>query len=350
MEPPEKKVLEPEVMPELWEVAVVTKPRTRSAEVLASVPAIIAGAGERAAWRFLEFFTASIRNRNTRRAYARAVRSFCEWLGERGINDLAEVNPVVVAAYVEHLGRKLSKPSVKQHLAAIRMLCDYLVTGGILPFNPASSVRGPKYVTKRGKTPVLDDDQVETLLSSIDASTLIGLRDRAVIGVMAYNFARIGATVAMDVSDYYQAGKKWWFRLHEKGGKRHELPAHHRAEQLMDAYLEGLRGAGVKAGKDSPLFRTGKGRSGALGESRMTEGDALRMVKRRALAAGLPDSTCNHTFRATCITNFRKNGGSRGKAAQLAAHESERTTRLYDRSEDPVTIAEIERVNYQTEG
>ena len=80
----------------------------------------------------------------------------------------------------------------------------------------------------------------------------------------------------------------------------------------------------------------------------MTENDALRMVKRRARDAGLPASTCNHTFRATCITNFRRNGGSRSKAAQLACHESERTTRMYDRSDDPVTLDEIERVNYRT--
>lgn len=337
-------------MPELWEVAVVEKPRarTRPAEVLASVPAIIAGAGERAAWRFLEFFTANIRNKNTRRAYARAVRGLCEWLEARGIRDLSHVNPVTVAAYIEDLGDQLAKPSVKQHLAAIRMLCDYLVTGGVLPFNPASSVRGPKYQIKRGKTPVLDDDQMEQLLSAIDPSTLHGLRDRALIAVMAFDFARIGAVVAMDVGDYFQQGKKWWFRLHEKGGKHHELPAHHKAEEFMDAYLDGLRAAGAAVGRDTPLFRTGKGHGGALGDNRMRENDALRMVKRRALAAGLPASTCNHSFRATCITNFRKNGGSRGKAAQLAAHESERTTRLYDRSDDPVTLDEIERVNYRS--
>jgi site-specific recombinase XerC len=160
----------------------------------------------------------------------------------------------------------LAKPSVKQHLAAIRMLCDYLVTGSILPFNPASSVRGPKYVQKRGKTPVLDDDQMQELLDSIDVSTLMGLRDRALIGVMAFNFSRVGATIAMGVGDYFQQGKKWWFRLHEKGAKHHQLPAHHRAEEFMDAYLDALRAAGAPLWRDTPLFRTGRGRSGALGE------------------------------------------------------------------------------------
>jgi integrase len=125
---------------------------------------------------------------------------------------------------------ELAKPSVKQHLAAIRMLCDYLVTGGVLRYNPASSVRGPKYVTKRGKTPVLDDDQIIALLGSIPVKNddgspdVLGLRDRALIAVMVFDFARVGAVVAMNLEDYYQQGKRWWLRLHEKGGKRDGTP------------------------------------------------------------------------------------------------------------------------------
>lgn len=346
-----KTVLEPEIMPQPWEVSVVEKPRSRSADVLSSVPAIIAGGGERTARRFVEFFTAEIRNKNSRRAYAHAVRLFLDWLEGRRVQDLERIEPMLVAAYVEQLGETLAKPSVKQHLAAIRMLCDYLVTGGILRFNPASSVRGPKYVTKRGKTPVLDDDQVIALLDSIAVTKengspdVLGLRDRALIAVMAFDFARVGAVVAMNVEDYYQQGKRWWLRFHEKGGKRHELPAHHLVEEALDAYIA----VAGSTDKKAPLFRTARGHAGVLSDLRLTENDALRMVKRRAKAAGLPSSTCNHSFRATCITNFRKNGGSRGKAAQLASHESERTTRLYDRSDDPVTLDEIERVNYRTD-
>src|SRR5262249_51028212 len=125
-------------MPEAWEIAVVLKPKRLTADDCATVPALIRRAGDRASWRFLEVFTANIRNKNTRAAYARAVRLFCEWLEERGIDDLANVNPVMVAAYIEQLGETLARPSVKQHLAAVRMLMDYLVTGGVLPFNPAS--------------------------------------------------------------------------------------------------------------------------------------------------------------------------------------------------------------------
>ena len=334
-------------MPEAWELAVVEKPKRLSAEDCATVPALIRSAGDRAAWRFLEFFTANIRNKNTRIAYARAVRLFCDWLDERGIHDLAHVNPVFVAAYVEHLGERFSRPTVKQHLAAIRMLMDYLVTGGVLPFNPAAAVRGPKHVVKRGKTPVLSAAEARQLLDSISiagddgSADIVGLRDRALIGLMVFSFARVGAAISMRVEDYYAEGKRWWFRLHEKGGKRHEVPAHHNAEAYMDAYLEA---AGHKAEKRSPLFRTTRGRSGELTAKPMHRVDALRMIKRRAKAAGLPAAVCCHTFRATGITAYLENGGTIENAQAIAAHESPRTTKLYDRTDDAITLDEVERI------
>lgn len=337
---------EPDV-PQVWEVAVVEKPKRLSAEDVASVPAIIAGAGDHAAWRFLEFFTANIRNKNTRAAYARAVRLFCDFLEARGLRDLAHANPVVVAAYVEQLGERFSKPTVKQHLAAIRMLMDYLVTGGVLPFNPASSVRGPKHVVKRGKTPVLSAAEARTLLDSIpitleDGSPdVVGLRDRALIGVMVFSFARVGAAVTMRAEDYYAQGKRWWFRLHEKGGKRHDVPAHHNAEAYMDAYLEAT---GPASERKTPLFRTTRARTGELTERPFTRNDALRMIKRRAKAAGLSPAVCCHTFRATGITAYLENGGTIENAQAIAAHESPRTTKLYDRTNDQLTLDEIERI------
>ena len=334
-------------MPEAWELAVVEKPKRLSADDCATVPALIRSAGDHAAWRFLEFFTANIRNKNTRIAYARAVRLFCDWLDERGIHELAHVNPVFVAAYVEHLGERFSRPTVKQHLAAIRMLMDYLVTGGILPFNPAAAVRGPKHVVKRGKTPVLTATEARQLLDSISLASddgspdIIGLRDRALIGLMVFSFARVGAAISMRVEDYYAEGKRWWFRLHEKGGKRHEVPAHHNAEAYMDAYLEA---AGHKAEKRSPLFRTTRGRSGELTAKPMHRVDALRMIKRRAKAAGLPAAVCCHTFRATGITAYLENGGTIENAQAIAAHESPGTTKLYDRTDDAITLDEVERI------
>ena len=110
----------------------------------------------------------------------------------------------------------MSKPTVKQHLAAIRHLFDWLVTGQVIATNPAHAVRGPKHVVNRGKTTVLMAEEARELLGSIDITTVVGLRDRALISLMAFSFARISAVTAMRVEDYYPEGKRWWVRLHEK--------------------------------------------------------------------------------------------------------------------------------------
>jgi integrase/recombinase XerD len=303
-----------------------------------SLPAAIGRGGEAAAWRFVEFFAATIRNRNTRAAYANAIAQFFAWCETHHVHTLHEIKPVVIAAYIEnHL---MAAPTVKQHLAAIRMLFDFLVTGQVVPTNPASSVRGPKHVVKRGKTPVLTADQARVLLDSIKTDTIIGLRDRAMIGLMCYTFARVSAMVNMRIEDYYENGKRSWVRLHEKGGKRHEVPAHHNAEAYLDAYLGA---AGIRDEKKSPLFRSVDKRRKVTGKP-MTRTDVLRMVKRRAFEAGLPSSTCCHTFRATGITAYLENGGTIENAQVIAAHESPRTTKLYDRTSDEITLDEVERI------
>jgi site-specific recombinase XerD len=194
---------------------------------------------------------------------------------------------------------------VKQHLAAIRMLFDFLVTGQVVPLNPTASVRGPKYVAKKGKTPILSPDEARHLLDSIETGTIGGLRDRALIAAMVYGFARVGAVVAMNVEDYFPQGR-FWFRLHEKGGKQHEVPAHHKAEEYLDAYL--IAG-GLGDGKTTPLFRR-LDRHRRLTQNRMDRREVLAMIKRRALRAGLPPAVCCHTFRATGITTYLLNGGT----------------------------------------
>jgi site-specific recombinase XerD len=319
------------------EVVAQETPSALAGVSIDRLPRIITAAGEGASRRFVEFFVATIRNRNTRHAYARAVRDFLAWCEARGLT-FKEIEPVVVATYVEqHDG---AAPTVKQHLAAVRMLFDWLVTGQVVPANPAWSVRGPKHVVRRGKTPVLSAAEARTLLDSIDVSALSGQRDRALIGLMVYSFARVSAAVGMDVADYFQQGKRWWLRLHEKGGKRHDVPAHHNAEAYLDAYLEA---AGIAGERHGPLFRT-VDRYGRLTARRLTRNDALRMVKRRARDAGLPGAVCCHTFRATGITAYLENGGTIENAQAIAAHESPRTTKLYDRTGDEITLDEVERI------
>jgi integrase/recombinase XerD len=309
------------------------------------LPAIIADAGDQAVRRFIEFFIATIRNGNTRRAYDRAVADFLAWCEGHGLT-LPGIEPVHVAAYIEQLTRSKAAPTVKQHLAAIGMLLDWLTSGGILPFNPAASVRGPKHVVKRGKTPVLTAKEARDLLDSIVPDdpaftpTLIDLRDRALIGVMVFSFARVSAATGMQVADYYVEGRKAWFRLYEKGGKRHEVPAHHNAADYVDAYIEA---AGIAAEKKSPLFRS-IDRRRILTSRPLDARNALDMIKRRANAIGLPETICCHTFRATGITAYLENGGSIAHAQQIANHESPKTTKLYDRTSDQITLDEVERI------
>jgi len=305
------------------------------------VPAIVAAAGARASRRFLEFFAVTIENPNTRAAYFHACRRFFAWCDAKGLDELVAIEPMHVAAYIRALGKDFEKPTVKQHLAAIRMLFDWLVVGQVVAINPAHAVRGPKHVVKRGKTPVLTPDETRKLLDSIDVTTVVGLRDRALIGMMAYSFARVSAVVSMRVEDYYSAGKRWWVRLHEKGGKRHEMPCHHNLEAYLDAYLQAAK---ILDSKKSPLFRSARGRTGELTESPMSRIDVWRMIRRRATDAGLSADICCHTFRATGITAYLDNGGTLENAQPMAAHESPRTTKLYDRTGDDITLDEVERI------
>jgi integrase/recombinase XerD len=338
------------------------------------VPQHSAGAGDRASKRFLDFFAASIDNENTAIAYYRAVCSFFAWLEQHGIGELVDIEPFHVAAYIKSLKvsdpgkravkeRAAARPTVKQHLAAICMLFDWLIVGQVLAINPAHAVRGPKHVINRGKTPVLTEEQARRLIASIklkkkvkktviladgsqakivvEVPRLEGLRDRALIGVMVYTFARISAVVAMQVEDYFPNGKRWWVRLQEKGGKRHEMPAHHKLEQFLDEYIDA---ASIRDRERTPLFRSAIGKTGILTDRPMHRVDAYQMVRRRTAEAGLKGKLGCHVFRATGITAYLEAGGTLENAQAMAAHASPRTTKLYDRTGDEITLDEVERI------
>ncbi len=293
----------------------------------------------RAAQRVLEFFTAQINNDHTRKAYLNATRRFAAWCDTHGLHELAAVQPFHVAAFVKELQGTFTPPTVKQHLAALRMLFDWLVTGHVMEVNPAHAVRGPKYVVKKGKTPVLNADEARALLDAIDVTTLIGLRDRALIGVMVYTFARVNAVVAMQVKDYFIQGRRGWVRLHEKGGKEHEVPCHHTLERYLDEYIAA---AGIAGEPDGSLFRSSGRKTGQA--QPLWQQDAYRMIQRRAAAAGIATRIGNHTFRATGITAYLKNKGLLEHAQTIANHASPRTTKLYDRRGDEISLDEVEKI------
>ena len=306
-----------------------------------ALPALVVAAGESAQLRFLEFFTANIRNPHTRRAYAQGVSEFLSWCEMAGVQSIGAVQPTHVAAYIELLARERSAPTAKQRLAGIRHLFDWLVIGQVVKANPAASVRGPTHIVKKGKTPVLSPKEARRILESVDVSTQAGLRDRALIGLMVYSFARIGAALAMKVDDVYVQNRRLWVRLHEKGGKRHEMPCHHNLESYLEAYLDG---SGIRQDPKGPLFRTVGRNTRLLTRTPLPQANAYAMIRRRAAAAGIKTRIGNHTFRATGITAYLKNGGTLEQAAAMANHASTRTTQLYDRRRDEMTLDEVERI------
>ena len=275
--------------------------RGRGADVV--LPQLIVDAGPAAVERFLQFLRGADREREDAGRVRASRGQFLAWCEDRGIG-LAAIAPLHVAAYIRtHPG---SIPTVKQHLAAIRMLGDWLVVNQVLPVNPAAAVRGPKLVVRKGSTPVLSPAEARKLLDTIDTDTLAGLRDRALLSVMLYSFARVSAVLGMRRQDYFGQGSRGWLRLHEKGGKRHDVPAHHRAAAALDEYVEPAEIEEPKAVLFQSVDPTGRRLTGRALQRRVV----LAMIKRRATAAGLPPSTCCHTFRATGITAYLSNGGT----------------------------------------
>ncbi|MDB4614558.1 site-specific integrase [bacterium] len=304
------------------------------------VPVMISKLGDDATRSFLSFFVDHIRNRNTREAYMRAANRFFDWCDLRGLQ-FRDVQSFHVSAYIEELGQSLAIATVKQNLAALRMLFDWLMIRQVCSHNPCHAVRGPKLKVTTGKTPALDEADAKLLLNSITGTDLVSLRDRALIALMIYSFARVSAALSMDVKDYSARGRRMWIQLKEKGGRQHAMPCHHKLEEFLDAYVNA---AGIQDQKAGPLFRSARGRTGKLTENRLRRTNAYDAVKRRALQAGISAEICPHSFRATGITNYLTNSGSLEIAQQMAAHADARTTKLYDKRNEQVSLDEIERI------
>jgi len=307
------------------------------------VPVLVAQAGDNAARRYLEFFAAQIRNANTRSAYVRAADEFLTWSYGNGISSLLDIEPLHVAAWIERKAQTHSAPTVKLQLAGLRRLFNWLVVKGVLHHNPAAPVNGPKHSYTRGKTPILVTDEARQLLASIDTGSIAGLRDRALIALMTYTFARITAAIGMNVADVYPKQHRLFVRLHEKGGKEHELPCHHNLEEYLREYLDA---AGIRDDRRSPLFRAMDRQTRQLSDTRLNRQRAYDMVRRRARQAGIETpGICNHTFRGTGITAYLQNPEAKLEhAQQIAAHADPKTTRLYDRRCDAINLDEIERI------
>jgi len=202
-------------------------------------------------------------------------------------------------------------------------------------------LRGPRHSVSKGVTPVLSSEEATALLAGMNVSSVVGLHDRAIIAVMTYTFARVGAVVALNVENYYAQKKRWWLRLREKNGKLNEMPCHHKLEAYLDAYIEA---ASIAEERKVPLFRAAIGKTRKLGQGAMSRIDVWYMVRRRATDAGIETAIGCHTFRATGITDYLTNGGRIEVAQRMAGHSNAKTTGLYDRRNDDISVGEVERI------
>ena len=246
------------------ELAIAIQPGALTTGGSFVLPPEIADQGEKAAERFFTLFTDTIPYEHTRSAYFRNTMRFFAWTHAKGFS-LPAIKSYHVSAYLAELATEHATPTVKQHLASLRVLFDWLITGQVIETNPGTAVRAAMHVAKKSKTPALKADQARELLDSnplkIGAEpkegeednrppSLVGLRDRALIAVMVFSFAPDTAALGMKVEDYYTEGRRAWLRLHEKGGKRHEVPAHQNAEDYLDAHIAA---AGIAGEKIPPL-------------------------------------------------------------------------------------------------
>jgi site-specific recombinase XerD len=213
----------------------------------------------------------------------------------------------------------------------------------VIVLNPALTVRGERYQVMEGKTPEITVEQARTLLSAIDTSTVVGLRDKALIATLIYTAGRAGAVARLKLKHLIHDGTQYLIRFEEKGGKARELPVRHDLQGYLLDYVQAAGSA--DAPKDSPLFRTAYRTSGRLTGNSMTGVYICQMVKRRLATAGLPTRLSPHSFRVLTVTDLLAHGESLEDVQYLAGHADPRTTRLYDRRQRRVTRNLVERIS-----
>ncbi len=330
-------------------------------EALEAIPAIVRHSGRKASKKFLEFFAVTLPNPNTRQAYMNACVSFFDFLDNHlavEFDEMVDIDPLHVAAYFEYIAtgnEALSVASQKLHLAAVRSLFDFFVRNGMLASNPAHAQRGKKHVVKEGKTPILSSNEMRQLIQSIELKDEIAYRDRALISLMTFTFSRITSALNIKLEDYFEHDNAMWIRTRVKGGMVHKMPVNVELRKILDDYIS-------YAGIDEPntyLFpaatrlklteqekEAGVPCPYVLGDRQWRRTKAYDMIRRRAKKAGIKKKIGNHSFRGTGITNYIENDGALELAQRMAGHASPRTTKLYDRTEDKITIEEVQKIKF----
>lgn len=315
-------------------------PSSRALDPARPVPAVLERAGRNALFAADEFFAARISNPHTRRAYARVVSRFLEWC-ERETLHLHRVSPGLAGRFIDELPG--DTPTRNQALAALRHFFDTLLIRHVVPLNPFQSVRGRKHDSSDGKTPGLSIQQARILLGSIDTSHVIGLRDRALLGVLTYTGARVGAVARLRRGDLEDQGPQRVLRFREKGGRQREVPVRHDLDGWLGAYIEE---AGIEdAPKEVPLFRSALGNRKRLSDRPLSANDMRRLLKRRLKDAGLPPIFSPHSFRVLVVTDLLSQEVPLEDVQYLAGHANPRTTQIYDRRRRRVTRNIVERIS-----
>ena len=316
-------------------------PASQALDPSRSVPAVLERAGANALFAADEFFAARISNPHTRRAYARVVRRFLAWCEDQGL-ELARVSPGLAGRFIEELPGDTSTKN--QALAGLRHFFDTLVTRHAAPLNPFQSVRGRKHDTTDGKTPGLSIPQARDLLGSIDTSHVVGLRDRALLGTLAYTGARVGAVARLRRGDLEDQGPQRVLRFREKGGKQREIPVRHDLDRWLGEYLEaaGIRGGsqGITPCSARPWANRRNSPTRPLSANSMG-----LMLKRRLKDAGLPPIFSPHSFRVLVVTDLLSQDVPLEDVQYLAGHANPKTTQIYDRRRRRVTRNIVERIS-----
>lgn len=305
------------------------------------LPTILVAAGDSAKFAWEEFFYGRIRSEHTRRAYHRAVTDFLRWCDGQQVA-MTQISPAHVGLYLDRL--TISITSKKQVLAGLRHFFDGMVTRHAIALNPALSVRTARYSVIEGKTPEITVRQARRLLTSIETSDVVGLRDKCIVAILIYTAARIGAVARLEARDLYDTGNQYTLRFLDKGGKSREIPVRHDLQLLLFEYLGSVQQI-LSARGERPLFRSANRRSKQLTDKPMSAGDMGRMIKRRMSSIGLPSRLSPHSFRVATITDLLEQGVPLEDVQHLAGHADPRTTRLYDRRHKTVTRNIVERIS-----
>jgi integrase len=318
------------------------------------LPELIERAGGAARFAWDEFFYAEHPNPHTQRAYQSVVRRFLGWARGQGV-ELPSITPGMMGLYLVALGGSAAKRNL--HLSALRGFFDRLVQRHVVILNPAASVRGAKESVIEGKTPEIGIEQARKLIGSVkitrmvntkgqqaqEVANVVGLRDRAILSMLAYTACRAGAIARLRLQDFQYDGEQYVLRFQEKGGKSREIPVRLELQRDILAYLEAA-GIGNDA-RDRPLFRSTVRKTKRLTENALNSKAICALLKRRLKAAKLPQRLSPHSFRVTAITDLLTQGVPLEDVQYLAGHSSPRTTRLYDRRQKKVTRNIVERIS-----